>query len=306
MTAEPPATSFWLVATTRRCRAHQHDRVLVGVKARRFAPPPLREADGPDAGCAPGPRRSCPTARERSDRRASGTLEERSTAPMEETDRRRCCAPTSRSTSPKSPIHIPGIGDPLHRNTHQWGMRRSEVSVLRWADIDDAAGAIGEDGEAAVPGGEPEPPASKRVTAHFEPRPGLASELTSRAASTTDVMLAGNWKTSWMVAHLCAASLLPVLEVGALSILIHPRIRLLVVRLDAIGCGENRDSVGRWSSPPRRRSASRSSAGGPHRRASGAHGGCSVSPPWSWSRIALSRALTALPSHGPRPGQLLN
>ena len=118
MTAEPPATSFRLVATTRRCRAHQHDRVLAGVKARRFAPPPLREADGPDAGCAPGPRRSCPTARERSDRRASGTLEERSTAPMEETDRRRCCAPTSRSTSPKSPIHIPGIGDPLHRNTH--------------------------------------------------------------------------------------------------------------------------------------------------------------------------------------------
>ena len=111
MTAEPPATSFRLVATTRRCRAHQHDRVLAGVKARRFAPP----------GCAHGPRRSCPTARERSDTRASGTLEERRTAPMEETDRRRCCAPTSRSTSPKSPIHIPGIGDPLHRNTH-WSM----------------------------------------------------------------------------------------------------------------------------------------------------------------------------------------
>ena len=120
MTAEPPATSFRLVATTRRCRAHQHDRVLAGVKARRFAPPPLRGADGLDAGCAHGPRRSCPTARERSDRRASGTLEERRTVPMEETDRRRCYAPTSRSTSPKSPIHIPGIGDPLHRNTQHW------------------------------------------------------------------------------------------------------------------------------------------------------------------------------------------
>ena len=39
-----------------------------------------------------------------------------------------------------------------------------------------------------------------RVTAHSA-RVGLASELTRRGASTTDVMLAGNWKTSRMVAH---------------------------------------------------------------------------------------------------------
>ena len=39
-----------------------------------------------------------------------------------------------------------------------------------------------------------------RVTAHSA-RVGLASELTQRGASTTDVMLAGNWKTSRMVAH---------------------------------------------------------------------------------------------------------
>ena len=39
-----------------------------------------------------------------------------------------------------------------------------------------------------------------RVTAHSG-RVGLASELTRRGASTTDVMLAGNWKTSRMVAH---------------------------------------------------------------------------------------------------------
>ena len=38
------------------------------------------------------------------------------------------------------------------------------------------------------------------VTAHSG-RVGLASELTRRGASTTDVMLAGNWKTSRMVAH---------------------------------------------------------------------------------------------------------
>ena len=33
-------------------------------------------------------------------------------------------------------------------------------------------------------------------------RPVPASELTSRGASTTEVMLAGNWKTSRMVAPL--------------------------------------------------------------------------------------------------------
>ena len=44
-----------------------------------------------------------------------------------------------------------------------------------------------------------------RVTAHSG-RVGLASELTSRGASTTDVMLAGNWKTTRMVAHYSAGA----------------------------------------------------------------------------------------------------
>ena len=44
-----------------------------------------------------------------------------------------------------------------------------------------------------------------RVTAHSG-RIGLASELTSRGASTTDVMLAGSWKTSRMVAHYSAGA----------------------------------------------------------------------------------------------------
>ena len=44
-----------------------------------------------------------------------------------------------------------------------------------------------------------------RVTAHSG-RVGLASELTSRGASTTAVMLAGNWKTSRMVAHYSAGA----------------------------------------------------------------------------------------------------
>ena len=125
------------------------------------------------------------------------------------------------------------------------GMRRSEVSALRWADVVDSTDGDGvlvtvrrsktnQEGEvndvrfvkdgvaralrmlrAAM---SPEPsdrvvPLSaqmiglrftaaalvagveSRVTAHSG-RVGLASELTSRGASTTDVMLAGNWKTS--------------------------------------------------------------------------------------------------------------
>ena len=43
------------------------------------------------------------------------------------------------------------------------------------------------------------------VTAHSG-RVGLASELTSRSASTTSVMLAGNWKSSRMVAHYSAGA----------------------------------------------------------------------------------------------------
>ena len=45
----------------------------------------------------------------------------------------------------------------------------------------------------------------RRVTAHSG-RIGLASELTSRGASTTDVMLAGNWKTPRMVARYSAGA----------------------------------------------------------------------------------------------------
>ena len=44
-----------------------------------------------------------------------------------------------------------------------------------------------------------------RMTAHSG-RVGLASELTSRGASTTAVMLAGNWKTARMVAHYAAGA----------------------------------------------------------------------------------------------------
>ena len=43
------------------------------------------------------------------------------------------------------------------------------------------------------------------LTAHSG-RVGLASELTARGASTTETMLAGNWKTSRMVAHYSAGA----------------------------------------------------------------------------------------------------
>ena len=135
------------------------------------------------------------------------------------------------------------------------GMRRSEVSALRWSDVVDATDGDGvlvrvrisktnqegevndvrfvKDGVARAlrtlrAATSPEPaervvPLSaqmiglrftaaaqaagveRRVTAHSG-RVGLASELTSRGASTTDVMLAENWKTSRMVAHYSAGA----------------------------------------------------------------------------------------------------
>ena len=135
------------------------------------------------------------------------------------------------------------------------GMRRSEVSALRWADIVDTTDGDGglvtvrrsktnqegevndvrfvKDGVARAlrtlrastspePGDRVVPLSAQmvglrftatavaagvesRVTAHSG-RVGLASELTSRGASTTDVMLAGNWKTSRMVAHYSAGA----------------------------------------------------------------------------------------------------
>ena len=134
------------------------------------------------------------------------------------------------------------------------GMRRSEVSALRWADVAPAAagdgvlvtvrrGKTNPEGGArdvrfvkgavavavlalrAAASADPEDrvvPLSPQtvglrfqaaaraagveaVTAHSG-RVGLASELTRRGASTTDVMLAGNWKTSRMVAHYSAGA----------------------------------------------------------------------------------------------------
>ena len=137
------------------------------------------------------------------------------------------------------------------------GMRRSEVSALRWADVVDSTDGDGmlvtvrrsktnqegevndvrfvKDGVARAirtlrAATNPQPGdrvvrlsaqmiglrftaaacaagLESRMTAHSG-RVGLASELTNRGASTTDVMLAGNWKTPRMVAHYSAEVLL--------------------------------------------------------------------------------------------------
>ena len=89
------------------------------------------------------------------------------------------------------------------------GLRRSEVSALRSAAAPAPAGrvvplspqAVGLRFRAAARAAGLE----RRVTAHSG-RVGLASELTSRGASTTAVMLAGNWKSSRMVAHYSAGA----------------------------------------------------------------------------------------------------
>ena len=94
------------------------------------------------------------------------------------------------------------------------GMRRSEVSALRWADIVDSTDGDGglvtvrrskTSQEGGFTAAAQAAGVESRVTAHSG-RVGLVSELTSRGASTTDVMLAGNWKTSRMVAHYSAGA----------------------------------------------------------------------------------------------------
>ena len=124
------------------------------------------------------------------------------------------------------------------------GLRRSEVAALRWADVTDATDGDGvlvtvrtsktnQEGDAAdvryLKNDADAAPTDRviglsplqiqrrftaaaraagieaRVTAHSG-RVGLASELTARGASTTEVMLAGNWKTARMVAHYSAGA----------------------------------------------------------------------------------------------------
>ena len=59
----------------------------------------------------------------------------------------------------------------------------------------------------------------------------LASEMTARGASTTEVMLAGTWRTAHLVAHYSAGA---------------------TAERFSIGDGTRSESLGRWGVPPRR------------------------------------------------------
>ena len=123
------------------------------------------------------------------------------------------------------------------------GLRRSEAAALTWRDVTEATTEDGlllairqsktnQEGDTAdvrylKGGAAPDMPVfgglsaaslgrrftaaaaaagiERRLTAHSG-RVGLASELTARGASTTETMLAGNWKTARMVAHYAAGA----------------------------------------------------------------------------------------------------
>ena len=111
----------------------------------------------------------------------------------------------------------------------QGGLRRSEAAAVEWRDVTPATTEGGilvtvrrsktdQEGTAAdvrylkngaaaaVLALRPAAAGIKaRLTAHSG-RVGLASELTARGASTTDVMLAEAWKTARMVAHYSAGA----------------------------------------------------------------------------------------------------
>ena len=112
----------------------------------------------------------------------------------------------------------------------QGGLRRADAAALEWRDVAPAttAGAIlvtvrrsktDQEGTAADVRYLKSAAAAAaaglhgRLTAHSG-RVGLASELTARGASTTDVMLAGAWKTARMVAHYSAGA---TAELGAVA-----------------------------------------------------------------------------------------
>ena len=116
-------------------------------------------------------------------------------------------------------------------------LRRSEIAALRWSDLTDvgdapdvryvkAGVALALRSLRSTTTPEPSDPVvpltpraigrrftaaartagiTRRVTAHSG-RVGLASEFTRRGASTTAVMLAGNWRTARMVAHYSAGA----------------------------------------------------------------------------------------------------
>ncbi len=168
------------------------------------------------------------------------------------TDRRRG---QSKAMTYDHAIAMLTIGRPLDRAivalAFMAEMRRSEITALRWGDIEEAEDGMllirvriyktnraGGDKDVRLlkngfaqavrdlRGADPDAPViglgaqriSQRITAlgtmtgvpchvtAHSGRVGLASELTAKGASTTETMLAGNWKTARMVAHYSAGA----------------------------------------------------------------------------------------------------
>ena len=99
-------------------------------------------------------------------------------------------------------------------DTHRVSNKVSKITSRHLVPLDRAfpAHALVHDSKLTV--NDPNPAASHRPILYDSGRPssviwgrvGLASELTARGASTTEVMLAGNWKTARMVAHYSAGA----------------------------------------------------------------------------------------------------
>ena len=90
-----------------------------------------------------------------------------------------------------------------------WSFSRARRRLSAWEN-----GQTDGSGDRVVPATDSAPlhrrrPRAPRIEAHLTAhsgRVGLASELTARGASTTEVMLAGNWRTARMVAHYSAGA----------------------------------------------------------------------------------------------------
>ena len=94
-------------------------------------------------------------------------------------------------------------------------MRRSEAAAFEWRDVAPATtkGAI----LVTVRRSKTDPAGTAADVRYLKTGAAgavLASELTARGASTTDVMLAGAWKTARMVAHYSAGA---TTELGAVA-----------------------------------------------------------------------------------------
>ena len=185
-------------AQTRRTRPQQPLRRPIGSQA--DIPPSAgtekrsttSSAASPETGSAALPGRASPVASRRR-RRATGIPGEQSRrfAPPPArrlASRTRSAAATARRVRAETPQARPRAESPAPGVSPAVPAPLSPLQIQRRFTAAASAAGI-----------------EARVTAHSG-RVGLASELTARGASTTEVMLAGNWKTARMVAHYSAGA----------------------------------------------------------------------------------------------------